>query len=134
MIVHNCQDISLAGKQRGMNDETRSNYGYVFLDTVENTPYNERPKILLMENVKALTSNTFAEDWREIQLRLENMGYSNYSEVLNAKDYGVAQNRERVFIVSILGDIIMSFHPYIKKRAWKRYLEDEVDEKYYRVI
>ncbi len=47
-----CQDISLAGKQKGMEDGTRSNYGYVFLDTVEATPYHERPKVLLMENVK----------------------------------------------------------------------------------
>ena len=65
-----CQDISLAGKQRGMVDGTRSNYGYVFLDTIENTPYEERPKVLLMENVKALLSQTFSEDWKEINLRL----------------------------------------------------------------
>jgi DNA (cytosine-5)-methyltransferase 1 len=127
-----CQDISLAGKQRGMNDETRSNYGYVFLDTVENTPYAERPKVLLMENVKALFSQTFAEDWREIQLRLEKLGYSNYAEVLNAKDYGVAQNRERVFIVSILGEYYYEFpKPYKLEKRLKDYLEDEVDEKYY---
>ena len=127
-----CQDISLAGKQRGMEDGSRSNYGYVFLDTVENTPYNERPKVLLMENVKALTSNTFAEDWREIQLRLERLGYTNYADVLNAKDYGVAQNRERVFIVSILGEYYYEFpKPYKLTKRLKDYLEDEVDEKYY---
>lgn len=57
-----CQDISLAGKQRGMSDGTRSNYGYVFLDTVENTPENERPQVLIMENVKALVSQVFEEE------------------------------------------------------------------------
>lgn len=127
-----CQDISLAGKQKGMEDGTRSNYGYVFLDTVEATPYHERPKVLLMENVKALFTKKFRDDWREIQLRLERMGYTNYADVLNAKDYGVAQNRERVFIVSILGEYNYNFPkpiPLVKKL--KDYLEDEVDEKYY---
>lgn len=127
-----CQDISLAGKQRGMEDGSRSNYGYVFLDTVEATPYHERPKVLLMENVKALFSEKFRDDWREIQLRLERMGYTNYADVLNAKDYGVAQNRERVFIVSILGEYNYTFpKPIPLTKRLKDYLEDEVDEKYY---
>lgn len=127
-----CQDISLAGKQRGMEDGSRSNYGYVFLDTVEATPYHERPKVLLMENVKALFTEKFRDDWREIQLRLERMGYTNYADVLNAKDYGVAQNRERVFIVSILGEYNYKFpKPIPLTKRLKDYLEDEVDEKYY---
>lgn len=127
-----CQDISLAGKQKGMEDGTRSNYGYVFLDTVENTPKNERPKVLLMENVHALFSARFRDDWREIQLRLERLGYTNYADVLNAKDYGVAQNRERVFIVSILGEYNYNFpKPIPLTKRLKDYLEDEVEEKYY---
>src|SRR5690554_711013 len=127
-----CQDISLAGKQRGMEDGSRSNYGYVFLDTVEATPYHERPKVLLMENVKALFTQKFRDDWREIQLRLERMGYTNYADILNAKDYGVAQNRERVFIVSILGEYNYTFpKPIPLTKRLKDYLEDEVDEKYY---
>jgi DNA (cytosine-5)-methyltransferase 1 len=127
-----CQDISLVGHQKGMNDGTKSNYGYIFLETVENTPYNERPKVLLMENVRALFSEKFNVDWREIQLRLENMGYTSYSEILNAKDYGVAQNRERVFIVSILGEYYYEFPKTVKlTKRLKDYLEDEVDEKYY---
>jgi DNA (cytosine-5)-methyltransferase 1 len=127
-----CQDISLAGKQKGMEDGTRSNYGYVFLDTVKNTPKEERPKVLLMENVKALFTERFRDDWREIQLRLERMGYTNYADILNAKDYGVAQNRERVFIVSILGEYNYTFpKPIPLTKRLKDYLEDEVDEKYY---
>ena len=127
-----CQDISLAGKQKGMEEGTRSNYGYVFLDTVEATPYHERPKVLLMENVKALFSKRFHDDWVEIQLRLEDMGYTNYADVLNAKDYGVAQNRERVFIVSILGEYNYNFpKPIPLTKRLKEYLEDEVEEKYY---
>lgn len=127
-----CQDISLAGKQKGMVDGSRSNYGYVFLDTVEATPYHERPKVLLMENVKALFSEKFRDDWREIQLRLERMGYTNHADILNAKDYGVAQNRERVFIVSILGEYNYTFpKPIQLTKRLKDYLEDKVDEKYY---
>lgn len=127
-----CQDISSTGKQKGMVDGSRSNYGYVFLDTVEATPYHERPKVLLMENVKALFSEKFRDDWREIQLRLERMGYTNHADILNAKDYGVAQNRERVFIVSILGEYNYTFpKPIPLTKRLKDYLEDEVDEKYY---
>ena len=84
-----CQDISLAGKQRGMESGSRSNYGYVFLDTVEATPYNERSKVLLMENVRALFSAKFRDDWREIQVRLERLGYTNH-------EIGRASCRERV--------------------------------------
>jgi len=127
-----CTDISLAGNQKGMKEGTRSNYGYVFLDTVENTPKNERPKVLLMENVKALFSNTFVKDWRLIQKRLEDLGYTSYSKVLNAKDYGVAQNRERVFIVSILGKYSYDFpKPFKLEKRLRNYLEEKVDEKYY---
>jgi DNA (cytosine-5)-methyltransferase 1 len=115
-----------------MVDGSRSNYGYVFLDTIENTPYDERPKVLLMENVRALFSETFKDDWREIQIRLEKLGYTSYSDILNAKDYGIAQNRQRVFIVSILGEYYYEFpKPYKLEKRLKDYLEDEVDEKYY---
>lgn len=127
-----CQDISLAGKQQGMKDGTRSNYGYVFLDSVEKMSYADRPNVLLMENVPALLYETFKDDWREIQLRLEKMGYSSYTDVLNSKDYGVAQNRNRVFVVSIKGEFNYNFpKPFKLKKRLKDYLEDVVDEKYY---
>lgn len=127
-----CQDLSLSGKQRGMSEGTRSNYGYVFLDTVENTPKDERPKVLLMENVKGLLSYRFEDDWREIQIRLERMGYTNYSDVLVATDYGIPQTRERVFVVSILGEYDYSFpKPFKLDKRLEDFLEDEVDEKYF---
>ena len=68
-----------------MEDGSRSNYGYVFLDTVEATPYNERPKVLLMENVRALFSEKFRDDWREIQVRLERLGYTNHADILKCQ-------------------------------------------------
>lgn len=127
-----CSDISLAGKQRGMKDGTRSNYGYVFLDTIENTPYEERPKVLLMENVKALLSETFSEDWKKINLRLERLGYKNYADSLIATDFGVPQTRDRVFIVSIKGEYSYTFpKPFKLQKKLKDYLETKVDEKYY---
>ena len=125
-----CQDISLAGHQKGMVEGTKSNYGYEFLETVRRSEH--KPKILVMENVKALVSERFQDDFKEIQERLKSMGYENHWKVLNAKHYGVAQNRERVFMISILGGGWFQFPPKIKlTKKLKDYLEDDVDEKYY---
>lgn len=127
-----CQDISLAGKQKGLEEGTRSNYGFVFLDTVENTPHDERPKVLLMENVDALVSVKFKKDYAEIHERLERMGYTSWGGLMNAKDYGVAQTRERIFVLSILGEYTYTYpkaFPLTKKLS--DYLEPVVDEKYF---
>lgn len=127
-----CQDISLAGQQKGMDEGTRSNYGYVFLDTVEKMKKEERPKILLMENVEALVSSKFERDWEEIHIRLERMGYQSYSKVLEATDYGIPQTRRRIFVVSILGDYSYTFpKPIPLTKTPKDFLEDNVDSKYY---
>jgi DNA (cytosine-5)-methyltransferase 1 len=125
-----CQDISLAGKQKGMTQGTRSNYGYEFLETVRRS--EDKPKVLIMENVKALVSETFKDDFLEIQDILKSMGYENHYKVLNAKNYGIPQNRERVFMISILGGGYFQFPPKVKlEKRLKDYLEKEVDEKYY---
>lgn len=127
-----CQDISLAGRQQGMVEGSRSNYGYTFLDTIERSRGGQRPKVLLMENVTALFSERFKDDWREIQLRLERMGYKNYADKLIATDYGIPQTRDRVFIVSILGDYNYDFpRPIELKKKLSDYLEKEVEEKYF---
>lgn len=126
-----CQDISMAGKQKGFEkgSGTRSS----LLWECERIIEAKRPKYLLMENVKALTfkkNKPGYEKWLEI---LRNLGYTNYSKVLNAKDYGVPQNRERVFCISILDDNQGFEFPekQILKTRLKDVLEDEVDEKYY---
>ena len=86
-----------------------------------------KPKVLIMENVPDLIQASFVS---EIRRELEELGYSNYVERLNAKDYGVAQNRDRVFMVSILGEWYYEFPQKIKlEKRLKDYLEDEVDEK-----
>lgn len=95
-----CTDISNAGKQAGLSDGsgTRSS----LLWECEKAIREKRPKYLLMENVKALVQKKFIPDFQRWIALLESYGYANFYQVLNAKDFGVAQNRERVFMVSIL--------------------------------
>lgn len=95
-----CTDISNAGKQAGFSEgsETRSS----LLWECEKAIREKRPKYLLMENVRALVQKKFIPDFRRWLELLESYGYANFWQVLNAKDFGVAQNRERVFMVSIL--------------------------------
>jgi DNA (cytosine-5)-methyltransferase 1 len=93
------------------------------------------PKYSIIENVKNLTSKRFKEEFAMILKDLEEAGYNNYWQVLNAKNYGVPQNRERVFIVSIRKDIdkgTFKFpEPFESDKRLKDILEDEVDEKYF---
>lgn len=125
-----CQDLSVAGKQAGLiRGQTRSGLLYECEKIIEHC----RPKYLLMENVKNLVGKKFRPQFYEWLRYLKSLGYTNYAQVLNAKDYGVPQNRERVFIVSILGD----HEPYEfpkpipLNKCIRDILEDEVDEKYY---
>ena len=130
-----CQDISLAGKQKGLFNEdgtqTRSGLFFEALRIIEET----KPKIAIAENVKNLVGKKFKEQFEIVLKSLEEAGYNNYWKVLNSKDYGIPQNRERVFIVSIRKDIdtgIFEFpKPYELKLRLKDLLEDEVDEKFY---
>lgn len=161
-----CTDLSKAGKQKGLTD-TRSGLVYEVLRLLRETanyypfhrhiPKNSKihsmglstdyyqpipdksklPKILIMENVIDLVQVKFVKPFNEIQAELEQLGYTNYNEVLNAKDYGIPQNRERVFMVSILGDKENEHYSFdfplrqeLKLRL-KDMLEDEVDDKYY---
>lgn len=126
-----CQDISSAGKQRGFSEGsgTRSSCLWACANAIE----KKRPKFLLMENVKALTQKKFSADFRRWREWLIKQGYTNYYAVVNAKDYGVPQNRERVFMVSFLGEhSAYSFpKPFELTRRLKHVLEDEVEEKYW---
>ena len=130
VIVHNCQDFSVAGKQAGgeKGSGTRSS----LLWECERIIRAVKPKYLLMENVKALTGKKFMPLFAQWLRTLEEMGYKNWWKVLNAKDYGVPQNRERVFVVSILGGGSYQFPEPIKlEKRLKDVLEPVVDEKYY---
>lgn len=124
-----CTDISNAGLQKGLAEcsGTRSSLLWECAKAIE-TKY---PKYLLMENVKALVSDKFMPDFKRWAMYLESLGYTNYYQVLNSKDYGVPQNRERVFMVSILGEAIYYFpKPFKLDRRLKHVLETNVDESY----
>lgn len=125
-----CQDISIAGKQAGIHEGTRSGLYYDGLRILK----EKKPKYSLIENVKALTSKKFADTFESILHDLDEAGYNSYWQVLDAKDYGIPQHRERVFIVSIRKDIDQEFTFPEKEELTlklKDLLEDEVDEKYY---
>lgn len=125
-----CTDISNAGKRKGLAEGsgTRSSLIWECRKAIE----SKRPKYLLMENVKNLVSKSFIPYLKEWLIFLYRQGYSNYTKVLNAKDFGVPQNRERVFMVSILGEV--SFHfpkPFTLEKILKDVLEQDVDESFY---
>lgn len=126
-----CQDISTAGKQAGFDKDsgTRSS----LLWECERIIEAKRPKYLLMENVKALTFKKNISGFNNWLKILEDIGYKNYWKVLNAKDYGVPQNRERVFCISILDDNQGFEFPekQVLETRIKDVLEKSVDEKYY---
>lgn len=93
-----------------------------------------KPKYVIWENVKNLLSKKHRHNFDNYLERMESMGYKNYYQVLNAKDYGIPQNRERVFTISIRADIEKEFH-FPKKEELKLrlrdMLENQVDKKYY---
>lgn len=125
-----CQDISVAGKQKGIEKgETRSGLLYECEKIIE----HHKPKYLLMENVKNLVGKKFISQFNEWLDYLEGLGYKNYWKVINSKDCGVPQARDRVFVVSILND-----EKGFKFEESKELditlvdiLEDRVDERYY---
>lgn len=132
LIMHGspCQDFSLAGKQAGGNKDsgTRSSLMYETIRIVEKL----RPRYVIWENVKNLLSNKHIHNFNTYLEIMERMGYTNYYQVLNAKDYGIPQNRERVFTVSILDSKEFEFpQKQPLQLKLKDMLEDNVDEKYY---
>lgn len=135
-----CQDFSTAGKQQGIRNAdgslTRSGLLlHVERLLVDSVIRGDNPKYLLMENVKGLISKKFKPDFDRWLERLEQLGYNNYWQILNAKDYGVPQNRERVFVVSIRKDVDTKGYKFPEKiplvKRLKDVLESVVDEKYY---
>lgn len=127
-----CQDFSFAGLQKGgeKGSGTRSS----LLWEVEKIVKQVHPKYLLMENVKALVSKKFLSCFEKWIETLNSYGYKTYWKVLNAKNYGIPQNRERVFAVSIRNDIDQSFEFPSEQKLEKRLkdvLESNVDAKYY---
>lgn len=127
-----CQDISQAGKQMGLKEGSGSRSALLWnvADAVEIL----RPKFLLQENVAALVSEKFMPDFQLWLKKLESLGYVNRWALLNGKDYGVPQNRLRVFCLSMRKDVAFDYQfpePFILEKRLEDILEEEVDEKYF---
>lgn len=130
-----CQDISLAGKQKGLFNEdgtqTRSGLFFDALRIIEEI----QPKVAIAENVKNLVGKKFKSQFEIVLKSLEDAGYNQYWKILNSREFGIPQNRERVFIVSIRKDIDTEDFQFPQgfplKLRLKDMLDDIVDEKYY---
>lgn len=130
-----CQDLSLAGNKKGMSVSqadggTRSG----LLWEVERIlgELTKKPQILIMENVPEVIGVRNIKDFQKWEAKLSSLGYTNFVDILNAKNYGIPQNRRRCFMISILGDYSYDFPQKRElKYRLKDLLEKEVDEKFY---
>ena len=127
-----CQSVSVAGKQEGIiAGVTRSGLLYEALRIIE----AKKPSYAICENVKNLVGKKFKPDFDKLLFMLDELGYNSYWQVLNAKDYGIPQNRERVFVISIRKDVDNGTFKFPEKfpleLRLKDMLEGDVDEKFY---
>lgn len=133
VIVHNCQSISQAGLQHGFTEGsgTRSSIIWNVRDAVK----EKRPKYLCLENVKAMVSGKFVGMFNLWQSELEKLGYASFAQILDSKNYGIPQHRERIFLVSIrIDDEEPRFHfpvGFPLELCLLDMLEDNVDEKFF---
>lgn len=126
-----CQDFSSAGLQRGGEEGSGTRSGLLW--ETERAVRELRPRHLVFENVGGLVSDKFIDLFNRWQARLNKYGYTNFSQLMNAKDYGVPQNRLRIFMVSII-DCQQAYYfakPFPLERRLKDVLEQNVDERYY---
>lgn len=127
-----CTNFSIAGRQEG-GDEGSGTHSSLMYETLRIVK-KIRPKFILWENVKNVLSPKHVHNFENYKNRLSEMGYTSYYQVLNAKNYGIPQNRDRIFCISIREDIDKGFEfpePFPLELKLKDILEDKVDEKYY---
>lgn len=129
-----CTDISNAGKMEGMEKGSGTRSGLLWeveRILLELRDMECRPDVLLMENVPGVCGSKNLKPWNDWLQSLHKMGYTNYFSVLNAKDYGIPQNRERCFMVSLLGEKSYEFPRKVGLRyRLKDFLDEEIDSKY----
>lgn len=128
-----CQDISGAGKGKGFTKGSGTRSGLLWeVERILDECNGNLPQVLLMENVPLVVGKKNIKDFQLWRSKLESLGYSNYVQLVNSKDHGIPQNRNRCFMVSILGYYYYQFPKKRKlKLKLKDMLEDKVDEKYY---
>lgn len=128
-----CQDLSLAGKRAGMKRGSGTRSGLLWeVERLLRELGDDLPQILVMENVRQVIGVKNKRDFDSWREALTEMGYDSQYQVMNAKDYGVAQNRERCFMVSWLGDYSYTFPKAIPlARKLRDYLVSDVDDKYF---
>ena len=127
-----CQDLSSAGLGKGMEKGSGTRSGMLWEVERILDECKQLPQVLLMENVPEVIGTNNVKHFAKWLEKLESLGYHCYWQVLNGKDYGIPQNRERCFMVSILGDYYYNF-PQKRKLEIKLkvLLEEKVDEKFY---
>lgn len=127
-----CTDISVAGQMQGMAEDsgTRSSLLWeVKRILLELKELGTMPDVLLMENVPAIVSPINQPHYRKWLDFLDEMGYSSYNQILNASDFGVAQNRERMFCLSLLGDYNYKFPNFMElTKCIEDYFEELTEE------
>lgn len=133
-----CQDLSKAGKGKGMSKGSGTRSGLlweverILTELMELVDKENLELVLLMENVPDVIGTKNIKDFNEWQHRLEQLGFSSYVDCLNAKNYGIPQNRNRCFMVSVFGDYYYGFPKSIPlELKLKDLLTDTVDKKYY---
>lgn len=130
-----CQDLSQAGKMKMMGRDSGTRSGLLW--QVERILYeckdnDSLPQVLIMENVPQVCGVKNASDWQSWLSSLERMGYTNYPKLINAKNYGIPQNRLRCFMVSLLGEKSYTYPKKVKLRyAIKHFLDEKVDERFF---
>lgn len=125
-----CQAFSIIGKKEGFENET---CGTLFFE-IERILKEKKPRAFMLENVRNLTAHDKGKTFKIIRSHLEALGYTVYSKVLNALDYGVPQKRERIIIVGFKDFVMFSFPdpiPVSERKSLKDILEENVDDKYY---
>lgn len=122
-----CQSFSMVGKRKGFED-TRGTLFYDYARVISEC----NPRVFIYENVKGLTTHDNGQTWEIVQNTFRDLGYKIYTEVLNSKDYGIPQNRERIFVIGFKDNIAFNFPKKIKLNSTMQdFLQDYTDSKYY---
>ncbi|NME65818.1 DNA cytosine methyltransferase [Clostridium cadaveris] len=135
ILIHGspCQDFSIAGHQKGADEgtETRSSLMWETINIIKQMGV-WKPRVVIWENVKNVLSKHMVHNFSRYLEEMQNMGYMNNFETLNAIDFGLPQNRERVFTVSMLDGTIFNFNTLERKqmKSIKEFLEETSEEKY----